>query len=514
MSKSAPMVKKVLALAGLVLVSSVASSACVSTGDPLGSSHQALEATSTSPKADGQFVTLAMVSPQGVFICQKPDGGYFTSDGDNPIVQLYIDGQLVDEKYYNENKQDPDKFIVFGAFATDPSLNLSIGSHTAYCTALPDWPDLDPDADPTDPWVSCSSGLLPSVAPACTHSGVLAFDLAASGNVSQTQVNLSQTLSGNCGNGNGQGSQSRECTGWLDVPPGTFEFFFSCFDGSTWDIELQTLRSKNQKQSNSQVPVLTTLSAFDPSSNAYPAPLSKGKKDRLPEFSPVGDGACHVRVSAVDHARIKLTITRLELGTLECQLECLHNTALATDHGCDCEQYCHTACDPFDIDCGLPCNVDVPDYACPFLETTIMGDSECQLWSSDTGSFEHVGTCYRCQDGQQCCYTDDTDNGIADGTDNGSGSYDICPPISIIEPGPYGCFGPLNHCDCDVVPLCGCMAQTPGGDAACDACVAASCPMLGGDTFCERAADAAVDGFDWCAIVGDPASCFDRPPDF
>ncbi len=159
----------------------------------------------------------------------------------------------------------------------------------------------------------------------------------------------------------------------------------------------------------------------------------------------------------------------------------------------------------------MPCNRDVPDYDCPYLETDIESDSDCTYYSADTGAFEHTGRCYRCGDGQQCCYTD--------GRDNGTGSFDICPPLDPgpDDPDPYGCSGVFDHCACDVVPLCGCMAEV-GAMALCGECVGESnfdffsCNAPGDDaTFCGRAAAAAAAGFSWCAIQGDPVHCADRP---
>jgi hypothetical protein len=227
-------------------------------------------------------------------------------------------------------------------------------------------------------------------------------------------------------------------------------------------------------------------------------------------------GLCTAVVELEAASRFAISIVQVEppLDDAQCDELCLSDSLAGALRGCDCERTCHDACRDLGTDCGLPCNRDVPDYACPFLEPEIQTDPDCQHYADDTGSFEHVGTCYRCGTGQQCCYTD--------GRDNGTGSFDICPPLDPgdDDPDPYACSGPFEHCDCDVTPLCGCMAES-GDLALCAECIGEgnfdlfSCNAPGDDaTFCQRAADAALAGFSWCAIVGDPERCFDLPADF
>lgn len=222
---------------------------------------------------------------------------------------------------------------------------------------------------------------------------------------------------------------------------------------------------------------------------------------------------CTAFVDVFEPLAFTLTLTELD-GALDqygCEEECLRDSAVGTGRGCDCSSTCHDACTDKGADCGLPCNADNPNYLCPYLEADISADTDCTYYASDTDAFEHVGRCYRCGDGQQCCYSD--------GRDNGTGSFDICPPLDPgpNDPDPFDCSGVSDHCKCDVVPLCGCMAQV-GAMALCGECVGESnfdffsCNAPGDDaTFCQRAKDAATAGFDWCAILGDPMTCFDRP---
>jgi len=227
-------------------------------------------------------------------------------------------------------------------------------------------------------------------------------------------------------------------------------------------------------------------------------------------------GTCTAVVELPVTAAFSIAIVQLEpaLDVHQCDELCLFDSSAGVERGCDCDRTCHDPCRAFGTDCGLPCNRDVPGYACPFLEVDIAADPDCTYYESDTGSFEHVGRCYRCGTGQQCCYTD--------GRDNGSGSFDLCPPLDpgANDPDPNGCSGVFDHCDCDVIPLCGCMAES-GDLELCGECVGEgnfdllSCNAPGDDgTFCQRAAQAALEGWSWCAIVGDITRCFDLPPGF
>lgn len=198
-----------------------------------------------------------------------------------------------------------------------------------------------------------------------------------------------------------------------------------------------------------------------------------------------------------------------------CNMRCIDDREAAEAAGCDCAPLCHDACSFEGVDCGLPCNIDVEGYACPYWEDEVAADDDCTYYESDSGAYEHFGRCYRCGNGQQCCYSE--------GRDNGSGSFDLCAPLDPgppAAPDPDACRGVLPHCDCDVVPLCGCMAQSGALDL-CGDCVGdalsdvSSCNAEGMDaTFCQRAAEAAEGGFDWCGIMGSLDTCFDRPEGF
>ena len=181
--------------------------------------------------------------------------------------------------------------------------------------------------------------------------------------------------------------------------------------------------------------------------------------------------------------------------------------------GLDESPGCVNACSEYQMSCDLPCNADVPGYECPLLEQDIQQKQGCFEYPKDSGQFEHVGTCYRCDDGQQCCYSG--------GRDNGSGSFDLAPPLSSrYIPASGEDKGLDDHCACDVVPLCGCMAQHGLVDG-CRKCVDGdtfwqnavfSCNADGPDhQFCENAQAAAARGFDWCANVGSLSTCYLRP---
>lgn len=161
---------------------------------------------------------------------------------------------------------------------------------------------------------------------------------------------------------------------------------------------------------------------------------------------------------------------------------------------------CVNACTPHGSDCGLPCNADVAQYNCPLTENQLEQEEGWNnTTASDSNKFEHRGNCYRKNESnggaQQCCYTD--------GVDNGTGSYDLVKSSQVIG---------KSHCQCDVIPLCGCMAQSGLSDA-CDECIsefpANICNAEGLDfLFCDRAKKS---DFDWCGIIGNKNTCFDRP---
>lgn len=495
--------------------------ACTPTGSDHGGAvdERALEASSQTPKADGDFVSLAMVSPQGVFICQKPNGQDFESKEKNPIVQLWIDDQLREEKPYN-NTADADSFIVFDTRATSDELGLAPGPHNAQCKALPDWPDFNPDADPNDAWFHCETDT--DTADVCTPSGVLMFSLAKTAEPPPDLMVLSQTLNYNCGEGEGHGDSRRKCTGWIDIPAGTAMFGYPCAANSTWAMTLLTKRSKSD---NKDLAVITRLQAVSPDGKVVTAPESKNVQDKL--SLEVGSGGyCAALVTAYDNVRIKLTLSAhfgKPPSAGHCHELCVtQGTAAAGWQGCDCSSYCASACQDVGVSCGdMPeCNIDfgVSDdtfgqYNCPYREDDLDFD-HCEWWPLDDGAFEHEGPCYRCGTGQQCCYTG--------GRDNGTGSFDLCPPFALGVPAPNGCGGTVEHCECDVIPLCACMA-VQGDITACEQCIGSgnldilSCNPLGDDAvFCTNAVTLQEEdpGFDWCAILGSTDTCWQRPMGF
>lgn len=457
-----------------------------------------LEASANPNYADGDFVTIAMVGPQGVFVCEKPNGGGFESNGATPIVQLVVDAKIVEEKYYNLNKADPDEHIVFEATATKNTLGLEAGLHWAACRAFPDWHDFNPDEDPNDPWISCTVKT-PGVTDACTASGVLLFGLQESDEELPSIKDLSQTLDSNCGVGSGNDTQARQCSGWIDVPKGSYSFFFPCDTGSLWEINLQTHWSINDKK---KPPLVTSLEARDAGGNSAPKSSSKGQHDQTHLIVQKG-GACSAHVTAYENARIKLSLAERVSGGKECHELCVQDgSASAQSIGCDCSAFCKDACSDgaeVQVDCGLTCNIDHQDYNCPFSEFEIWKDLAAWVkYPDDTDSFEHKGTCYRRGDGQQCCYTGNKDNG--------TGSFDICP---LDGPGIHDCSGKVAHAECDVLPLCGCMSQA-GSVSACEMCMGWPVTLytvfsdIVDDDFCDSAA---TDNFDWCGIVGNPETC-------
>lgn len=283
---------------------------------------------------------------------------------------------------------------------------------------------------------------------------------------------------------------------------GRWHFHFACPLTSIWRVQVQAETA------------LATLRV----QNGARVLMSEGPAAEhvveLTSLDPLG--ACVAILELPGAAMFTISIVSVEpaLDDAGCDELCLRDSSAGVVRGCDCERTCHDPCRAAGVDCGLACNRDVPGYACPFLEEEIAADPDCTYYEDDTGSFEHVGRCYRCGTGQQCCYTD--------GRDNGSGSYDLCPPLDPgpNDPDPNGCSGVLDHCACDVVPLCGCMAES-GDLALCGECIGEgnldlrSCNAPGDDgTFCARAAQAALDGWSFCAVVGDIERCFDLPPGF
>lgn len=284
------------------------------------------------------------------------------------------------------------------------------------------------------------------------------------------------------------------CTGAVAREPGRWRFHFACPRTSIWEVSVE-----------GEAPLELSVAGAGGRSYAPPGFTS------LEE-----DGRCVATVVLEEAGAFALSVRRLEpaLDEAGCDELCLADRPGGEARGCDCARTCHDACRDFGIDCGLPCNSDVEGYACPFLEEEIARDEDCRPYPSDDGKFEHVGSCYRCGDGNQCCYTG--------GRDNGTGSFDLCPPLDPgpDEPDPNGCGGVFDHCACDVVPLCGCMAEV-GDLELCEACVGPgnfdllSCNAPGDDgTFCRRALEAAEAGFGWCARLGDPVRCFERPAGF
>ena len=282
---------------------------------------------------------------------------------------------------------------------------------------------------------------------------------------------------------------------------GRWSFHFACPITSIWEVDL-----------NSSVPA--TLAVTD-SAGAVAVPTGPGLEHTVVFTSLDSLGTCTATVELPQDGDFALQIVQLEpaLDDLECDELCLADSSSGVVRGCDCDRTCHNACTPLGTDCGLPCNRDVPGYACPFLETDIEGDDDCTYYESDTDEFEHRGRCYRCGDGNQCCYTG--------GTDNGTGSFDLCPPLDpgANDPDPNGCSGVLDHCACDVTPLCACMAEMGELDL-CDECIGIeniglSCNAPGDDaTFCRRAAGEAAEGYSWCAQLFDVDTCFARPDGF
>ncbi len=284
---------------------------------------------------------------------------------------------------------------------------------------------------------------------------------------------------------------------------GRWHFHFACPATSIWRVALTAEGAS------------TTLEIVGTSWNRIAASTTPGSSHELVFTSHEALGTCAAIVELPTSSRFVISLVQIEpaLDVYQCDELCLSDSAAGIERGCDCARTCHDACSDLGTDCGLPCNRDVPDYDCPYLESTIQLDTDCSYYESDTDSFEHRGRCYRCGTGQQCCYTE--------GRDNGTGSFDLCPPLDpgTDDPAPNGCSGVFEHCDCDVTPLCGCMAES-GDLALCGECIGEgnldlSCNAPGDDaTFCQRAADAALAGFSWCAIVGDIGRCFDLPPDF
>lgn len=285
---------------------------------------------------------------------------------------------------------------------------------------------------------------------------------------------------------------------------GRWHFYFTCPTTSMWRASLVAESE------------LATLRVDALGGRAYGASSSPGARHELSFTSVEPEGTCVATVELPASSRFELELRQVEpaLDLFGCDELCLTESTAGVERGCDCDRTCHDACTDLGVDCGLPCNRDVPGYACPFLESEIMASGDCTYYADDTGSFEHVGRCYRCGDGQQCCYTD--------GRDNGSGSYDLCPPLDPgpDDPDPNGCSGPFEHCDCDVTTLCGCMAES-GDLALCGECIGEgnfdlfSCNAPGDDaTFCRRALDASTAGFGWCDRVGDVTRCMERPPGF
>lgn len=297
------------------------------------------------------------------------------------------------------------------------------------------------------------------------------------------------------------GPETKWCIPAGNREPGLWRFDFDCPRTSLWRVEMSADPNRAEL-----LVAGTTVASYGES--APPTLLHEVN------FASLEDAhRCTAFVEILEPLAFTLTLTELEgaLDTFGCDEKCLSDSDAGASRGCDCSSTCHDACTDSGVDCGLPCNRDVPDYQCPYFETSVEADTNCKYYAKDTDVFEHVGRCYRCGDGQQCCYTE--------GRDNGTGSFDICPPLDPgpNDPDPYGCSGVSDHCACDVVPLCGCMAEV-GALALCGQCIGEgnldvlSCNAEGSDaTFCARAQTAAQNGFSWCEILGDPMACFNRP---
>lgn len=293
-----------------------------------------------------------------------------------------------------------------------------------------------------------------------------------------------------------------KCASAPDWERGRWNFHFACPATSIWRVDVTSVGPSS----------LRVVGA----SGAMLGRTSPHTMHTVTFTSREAEGLCTAIVELPAAGRFAIAITEVEpaLDVYGCDELCIRDSGAGVARGCDCDRTCHDACSSLGTDCGLPCNRDVPGYACPFLEVDIMGSDDCRYYAADDGSFEHFGNCYRCGDGQQCCYSN--------GRDNGSGSYDLCPPLDPgrNDPDPNGCSGIFDHCACDVVPLCGCMAES-GDLALCGECIGegnfdlTSCNAPGDDgTFCQRALDATLSGWSWCAIVGDIDRCFDLPPGF
>jgi hypothetical protein len=298
-------------------------------------------------------------------------------------------------------------------------------------------------------------------------------------------------------------TEPSKCADGTDWDAGRWNFHFSCPATSIWEVRLTSSASSH-------------LYVVGMTGMEYGRSAAPSTSHTIGFTSREAAGLCTATVELPMRGQFEIAIVQTEapLDMHGCDDLCLSDSAAGIARGCDCDRTCHDACSSLGTDCGLPCNRDVPGYGCPFLEADIMANPDCTYYARDDGAFEHFGRCYRCGDGNQCCYTD--------GRDNGSGSYDLCPPLDpgASDPDPHGCSGPLDHCKCDVIPLCGCMAES-GNLELCGACIGesvldlVSCNAPGTDsTFCQRALDASMAGFSWCAIVGDIDRCFDLPPGF
>lgn len=142
---------------------------------------------------------------------------------------------------------------------------------------------------------------------------------------------------------------------------------------------------------------------------------------------------------------------------------------------------------------GAPCNKNVPGYNCPaqmpsmtsYYPRRYNNGAFCNSSSTDSGSFEHQGYCFRSVDqhsglGQQCCYDPQT------GLDNGTGSVDLagCANGSWSNGSctySLGCVD--DHCRVDVQPFCCALAGSDtasASEASYNSCIGTACRALPG----------------------------------
>lgn len=338
------------------------------------------------------------------------------------------------------------------------------------------------------------------------------------------------------------GESTQLCTGMIAWESGTYPYYVLCDSLRQGVVHVQ-----GSKEFRGNLTIDT------PDDLGHSTLVERGENVclsyEMPAFdwTEAKDPVCRVVLHVESAGRARLSAFAPDKGPAECHgggtsepTETCHQKCLDRDStpadlkDCDCTPYEVNACSPYGSTCGIPFNIEVGEpgngrgYNCPFYETDIEAQVDmghCLYWEDDTGAFEHEGTCYRCGDGQQCCYTD--------GKDNGTGSFDFCPPFPDEQhrctdplPGSAAMTAAFDHCNCDVVPLCGCMASTIGVEA-CEDCIgpetwwdaakgwwfyddipSCNAPGIADEDFCSTAQS--QDG--WCDIVatGIP-TCLDYP---